>query len=48
MIAIGHHGSNGRLADQGKRGLMAALIGALIAGAATAIITFGFNVGSGL
>ncbi len=45
MMAVGHHSSNGRLADRGRTGVIASIIGAVVAGAAFALITFAFASG---
>ncbi|MHB1763263.1 MAG: DUF6112 family protein [Acidimicrobiales bacterium] len=48
MIAIGHHSQNQRLADRGRSGAVAAVIGALVAGGAVAIINFAFTSGGNI
>ena len=45
MMAVGHHSSNGRLADRGRTGVIASIIGAVVAGAAFALVTFAFASG---
>jgi uncharacterized membrane protein YhaH (DUF805 family) len=46
FMAVGKHSSNGRLHDQGRSGLLAAIIGAALCGGCAAIVTFFFNLGS--
>ena len=44
MMAIGSHSSNGRLADRGRSGVLASIIGAVIAGAALALVNFAWTL----
>ena len=44
-MSIGHHSSNGRLADKGRTGVIWSIIGAVVCGGAWAIISFAFAAG---
>ena len=46
MLSVGKHSPSGRLHDQGRAGLVAAIVGAVVCGGAAAIVTFFFNLGS--
>ena len=45
-MAIGHHSSNGRLADRGRTGLIASILAGVVAGGVWAIINFAISAGS--
>lgn len=44
-MALGHHINNSRVADKGRTGLIAALVAAVVAGAAWALVNFAFAAG---
>jgi hypothetical protein len=44
-MSIGHHSSNGRLADKGRTGLIASILAGVVAGGAWAIIAFAVSAG---
>lgn len=46
MLSVGKHSSSGRFHDQGRAGLVAAIVAAIVCGGAAAIVTFFFNLGS--
>ena len=45
MMAIGHHSSNGRLADRGRTGLIASILAGVVSGGVWAIISFAVSAG---
>lgn len=45
---VGGHQGNARLAEGGKRGILAAIAAGILVGGADALITFFSNVGTGL
>lgn len=44
-MAIGHHANNGRMADRGRSGVIASVIGCVVAGAALALVSFAYHAG---
>jgi len=47
-MGIGKHSSNGRLHERGREGLLAALVGTVVAGGGAALITWAFNLGQSI
>ena len=45
MMAVGHHSSNGRLADRGRTGLIASILAGVVSGGVWAIISFAVSAG---
>ena len=46
--AVGNHSSNPQLASRGKTGVLVSFVAAILAGGATLLISFFYNIGSAL